>query len=86
MPKKTYKIPKFRSDAEAAAFWDTHDSAKYISQTKPSHLEFPKPRHKVVIDLGQKQWAALQRLAIKKRVSFNHLLEQLVSTELTSVR
>lgn len=84
MKKRTYRIPKFRSDAEAADFWDTHDSTKYLSQTKPAHLEFPKPRHKVVIDLGQKQWKALCRLAIKKKIPYNHILERLVSTELAS--
>ena len=86
MSKKIYKIPKFKSDAEAADFWDSHDSTKYLPQTKPAHLEFPKPRHKIVIDLGQKQWETLRRLAIKKKVSFNHLLEKLVSEELASIR
>lgn len=85
MTKKTYKIPKFRSDAEAAAFWDKHDSTKYISQSKPAHLEFPKPRHKIVIDLGEKQWKKLQRLAHTRKTSFNHLLEKLILQELASV-
>lgn len=85
MTKKTYKIPNFKSDKEAADFWDSRDSSKYLSQTKPAHLEFPKPRHKIVIDLGEKQWEALRRLALRKRVSFNHLLEKLVSAELSSV-
>lgn len=85
MAKKTYKIPKFKSDVEAAAFWDTRDSTKYISQTKPASLKFPRPRHKIVIDLGKKQWEVLQRLAIKRKLSFNHLLEKLVSQELASV-
>lgn len=84
MTKRNYRIPKFKSDAEAAVFWDSHDSTRYLSQTKPVHLEFPKPRHKVVIDLGQKQWEALQRMAIKKKLSCNHILERLVSTELAS--
>lgn len=84
MAKRVYRIPKFRNDAEAGAFWDTHDSTKYISQTTPASLKFPQPRHKVVIDLGEKEWQTLRRLAEHKKVSFNHLLEKLVSQELAS--
>ena len=84
MPKMIDKIPKFKNDNQAAAFWDSRDSTKYLSQTKSAHLEFPKPGHKIVIELREKQWAALRRLALKKKLSFSHLLEQLVSTELAS--
>ncbi|MBU0694028.1 MAG: BrnA antitoxin family protein [Candidatus Omnitrophica bacterium] len=81
---KVPKIPDFKNDTEAAAFWDTHDSTTYLSQTKPAHLVFPKPRHKIVIELRQKQWETLQRLAHQKNTSFNHLLEKIVSEKLAS--
>ena len=82
MAKKTRKIPKFKSDMETAAFWDSHDSIKYLSATKPAHLNFPKPRHKIVIDLEEKQWKILQHLAHQKKMSFNHLAEKLVEEKL----
>jgi len=28
------KIPKFKSDEEAAKFWDTHDSTDYLDELK----------------------------------------------------
>lgn len=82
MANKIYKIPKFKSDAEAAEFFDRHDSTKFLSQTKPAHLEFSKPRHKIVIELKETQWKTLQRLAHQKKKSFSHLLEKLVSEKL----
>ena len=82
MAKKTHKIPKFKNDTEAAIFWDTHDSTKYLSGTKPAQLKFPKPRHKIVIDLEENQWKILQQLAHQKKMSFNHLAEKLVEEKL----
>lgn len=84
MAKKIYKIPKFKTDAKAAAFWDNHDSTKYLSQTKPVHLEFPKPRHKIVVELKEKQWETLQQVARRKRISFSHLLENILSEKLAA--
>lgn len=85
MSKKIYKIPEFKNDTETADFWDTHDSTKYLKQTKPINLKFPKPRHKVVIGLGNKQWKFLQILAQHRQVSFNHLLEEIVSEKLIAI-
>lgn len=86
MTKKTYKIPKFKNAAEAAAFWDSHDSIKYLSQTKSASLKFPKPRHKIVIDLEEKHWEILRYLAHRKKMSFNHLAEKLVEEKLAVSR
>ena len=82
MLKKNHKIPKFESDMEAAAFWDSHDSISYLAETEPAHLEFPKPRHKVVIDLGEKEWQTLKRIAHREKMSFNHLLGKFVTDRL----
>ena len=84
MRRKTYRIPKFKNDAEAAVFWDTHDSIKYLSETKSASLTFPKPRHKVVLDLKEKQWQTLQRLAHRHKTSFSNLLEKLLLEKLAA--
>ena len=86
MAKKDYKIPKFENDAQAAAFWDKHDSIPYIPQTKPARLQFPKPKHRIVIGLGERQWLALRNLARRRKLSSAGLLERLVSQELTAIR
>ena len=86
MNKRVYKIPEFKNDAQAAAFWDTHDSTKFLSQTKPARLKFPKPRHKLVIDLEEKQWKILQYLAQRRKMSFSRLAEKLVEERLVASR
>jgi len=83
MNKKNSKIPAFKDDAEAAEFWNTHDSTKYLSQTKPARMSFPKPKHKVVIDLGDRQWHRLIRLACIRRIPYANLLERMVSEKLS---
>ena len=35
--------PDFRNDAEAAAFWDTHDSTAYLHELRPVKLTFARP-------------------------------------------
>lgn len=37
--RKTNKIPKFKSLAEEADFWDTHDVTDYLSEMTPVSLK-----------------------------------------------
>ena len=49
--KKRSKIPpKFRTEAEERAFWESHDSADYVdwSQAKPTRLPNLKPSTKTI--------------------------------------
>ncbi len=39
--KKFKKIPAFRSEAEEAEFWATHDSADYVDWRKARRAAFP---------------------------------------------
>ena len=82
--KRTPKIPKFNNTEQIAAFWDTHDSTKYLSQTKQAHLAFPKPRHKIVINLGEKQWQRLMRIASLRRLPYTNLIEKFVWEKLSA--
>jgi predicted DNA binding CopG/RHH family protein len=41
MPKRLKKIPKFKTEAEEAKFWNTHDSTDYIDWLKASRGIFP---------------------------------------------
>lgn len=36
---KTKKIPEFKTIAEEAEFWDTHDITDYLSEMKPVKLK-----------------------------------------------
>jgi predicted DNA binding CopG/RHH family protein len=42
MPKKKLKpIPKFASEAEERAFWESHDTADYLDLGKAVRVSFP---------------------------------------------
>lgn len=83
MKKTVHKIPHFKNDVGAALFWDSHDSTDFLSQTKAAHLAFPKPRHKIVIDLHEKEWQALIRLASIRRLPYTNLLENIIFEKLS---
>jgi predicted DNA binding CopG/RHH family protein len=40
--KKLKKLPKFKNEAEEAAFWQGHDSAEYLDWSKASPARFAK--------------------------------------------
>lgn len=51
MKAKTYKdIPKFGSEQEEKAFWDTKDSTEYVDWSKAKKAKFPnlKPTLKTI--------------------------------------
>ena len=40
--KKTLKaVPRFRSEAEERAFWESHDTADYFDLSKAERVRFP---------------------------------------------
>ena len=41
MNKKLKAIPKFRSEAEERAFWESHDTADYFDLSQAQRARFP---------------------------------------------
>jgi predicted DNA binding CopG/RHH family protein len=41
MTKKYKSVPKFASEAEERAFWESHDTADYFDLTKARRVVFP---------------------------------------------
>jgi predicted DNA binding CopG/RHH family protein len=42
MPKKKLKaVPRFRSEADERAFWESHDTADYFDLSKAQRARFP---------------------------------------------
>jgi len=41
MKKKLKTVPKFRSEAEERAFWESHDTADYFDLSKARRVQFP---------------------------------------------
>jgi len=77
-------IPHFENDAQAADFFGTHDTTELLSQTTKANLSFPKPTHKVVVELQENQWRKLLKIASSKKLSYTKILERFISKELTS--
>ncbi len=50
MAKKLKLIPKFRSEREERAFWESHDSTEYVDWSKARRVDFPnlKPSTKSI--------------------------------------
>ncbi len=47
---KTRKIPKFKTEADERAFWESHDSSEYVDWIKAQPTSFPnlKPSTKTI--------------------------------------
>jgi hypothetical protein len=82
--KKIPTIPNFNNDEQAADFFDTHDTTEMLSQTTKANLIFPKPKHKVVVELQENQWQKLRKIAVSKKLSYTKILERFISKGLSS--
>ena len=80
--RKLKKIPKFKSEAEEAEFWATHDSSEYIDYSKAKRVVFPKlkPSTKTIsIRLPESLIEHLKVLANKRDVPYQSLLKIFLS-------
>ena len=70
------RIPHFRSEAEEARFWDTHDSTEFLGELKPAKLTFARPKPKVLVSvrIAKPEVALLRRLAAQKGLGYGALL------------
>ena len=41
MKKKLKQVPRFRTEAEERAFWESHDTADYFDLSKAVRVQFP---------------------------------------------
>jgi predicted DNA binding CopG/RHH family protein len=80
--RKLKKIPKFKSEAEEAEFWATHDSTEYVDYSKAKRIVFPnlKPSTKTIsIRLPESLIEHLKVLANKRDVPYQSLLKIFLS-------
>jgi len=76
------KIPKFKSEAEEADFWSTHDSTEYIDYSTAKRVIFQnlKPSTKTIsIRLPESLIEHLKLLANKRDVPYQSLLKIFLS-------
>ena len=79
---KLKKIPKFKSEAEEAEFWATHDSTEYVDYSKAKRFVFPslRPSTKTIsIRLPESLIEHLKLLANKRDVPYQSLLKMFLS-------
>jgi len=74
------KIPRFKSDKEARAFWDTHSLADFEEDLRPAkNVVFVKPDRQVIsLRLDRKIVSALKALAHRKGIGYSSLLRMWV--------
>jgi hypothetical protein len=82
--KHVSKIPKFRSEAEEARYWDTHETTDLLDELKPAKLTFshPKPRVSVSIQIGKAEAALLRQIATRKGLEYNSMIRLWVAERL----
>jgi len=80
MPKNQKRIPDFKSDEEAAEFWDTHDFTEYEHDTEPVEVSFPRPKLKqVCLRLHPSHIERLKQIAAEKGIGYQTLLRMWVA-------
>lgn len=71
-------IPKFRSEAEEAVFWETHDSSEYVDWSKAQPIVFPnlKPSTKTIsLRLPQHLLDSIKAAANARDVPYQSLIK-----------
>jgi predicted DNA binding CopG/RHH family protein len=74
------KIPHFKSDQEAADFWDTHSLADFAEDLeRAKDVVFVKPQRQIVsLRLDRKVIQTLKSLAKRKGIGYSSLLRMWV--------
>lgn len=86
------RIPKFKTDQEAAEFWDTHSVLDYLDEFEVvDDVKFLRPQKEVVsLRLDRPMVEALKRLARKKGIGYSPLvrmwLMERLQQEMTKVK
>lgn len=82
------KLPEFKSDEEAAAWFDTHDSAPYMADMKEAEEKFEIVRTTFVtrpvdVRLRSDYLEAIQEVAERKGVPYQILVQTWLLEKLT---
>lgn len=78
------KIPKFKTDREAAKFWETHSFEDYYKDTKEAEIRFiKKPKKTVAIRLDPDDIKSVEKIAELKGLSYTSLLRMWIKEHLS---
>ena len=76
--KKLKKIPTFKSEAEEAEFWLTHDTTDYVDWSKAVHASFPNLKFStktISLRLPESLLNSIKAIANKKDVPYQSLMK-----------
>lgn len=77
------KIPKFKTDDEAARFWETHRFEDYSKDTKDAEIRFIKrPKKTVALRLDPDDIKSVEKIAERKGLSYTSLLRMWIKENL----
>jgi len=83
MAKKYEIIPdEFKTDEEAAEFWESHDSTDYLDILEEVEITVDVQKRHYLIELDENSARLLQEDAKKKGVSADNLASKLVEKQL----
>ena len=82
--RKPSRVPHFRSEAEEARFWDTHDTTEFLDEFKPATLTFARPKPKVLVSirLAKPDIVLLRRVAARKGLGYGSLIRMWLTERL----
>ena len=87
MSKQPKAVPKFVSEAEERAFWETHDSTEYVDWSKSQKAVLPnlKPTTKTIsLRLPQHLLDSLKAAANARDVPYQSLIKVWLQEKLRS--
>ena len=84
--RKLSRIPQFRSEAEEARFWDTHDSTEFLDEFRPVRVSFPRPKPKILVSvrIAKPEVALLRRMAARRGLGYGSLIRMWLMERLLS--
>jgi len=75
---------KFRSEDEAAEFWDTHSITDYEQYLEPADLEINIKRRHFEIEVDEESFTALRNSARKQHKPVKQIASQILKQNLTA--
>jgi predicted DNA binding CopG/RHH family protein len=78
MSKKLKPVPRFRSEAEERAFWESHDTADYFDLSKARRVRFPNLKlstQSISLRLPQDLLERIKIAANKRDVPYQSLIK-----------
>jgi predicted DNA binding CopG/RHH family protein len=77
------KIPKFKTDEDAARFWEAHSFEDYQKDTKEAEIKFvKKPKKIIAIRLDPEDIKSVELIADRKGLSYTSLLRMWIKEHL----